>query len=413
MRLLLSRLLFALSLVVGADLVLFLCLDSGLLGDAALQEVGPRATATDVAYARLRLGHFRRLDAESLLVKFHTTNPELEAQLRVQNQELQLNVGSLQTIALPTEALTLQSFASAWNQLQGEDWEFEVFCPPDMAQRPASGLMTALQGLPLRILPQQRTSIPWAEAIPSWQRFGRGLLALCQFDFGTDRQGRPIATQLLSRGKRSLMLSLPAFFLSTFFAIALALWAAARRHRSRALQTLAVCVMSCSSLAWILLLREVFSIHLHWFPLRTWSAPYLPLLALPILIWVWLSTWPDFLLYLSMVKDRQRKTWMLAARARGLSPMKIWWRHMLPNLAAPISSLLCVTLPFLILGSLLLEFCFDIPGLGNALVNAVQQHDANLLRALTFFFALAYIVAQWLGDLLSAFFDPRLRSWQE
>ena len=81
----------------------------------------------------------------------------------------------------------------------------------------------------------------------------------------------------------------------------------------------------------------------------------------------------------------------------------------MPNLAAPVASLLAITLPFLVLGSLLLERVFDIPGLGGSLIEAMEQHDTNILRALTFLFAIGFLFAQWLGEVVATTCDPRLR----
>ncbi|MGB0952923.1 MAG: ABC transporter permease subunit [Planctomycetota bacterium] len=408
---LLRRLLFALSLVAGADLVLFLTLDSGLLGDPSLIEVGQRASPKDVGFTRLRQGRFSRFDADAIQVRLNSTTGAMDLWLEVQ-EDGPLSVRDFdQTLAtFDAEEITdLGALAASLSTLSGSTWTLEAFCPEDRRALPLSGTLEALRGLPLRLKDGVSESIPWAETVPPFTRFLDGFVSLLRFDFGLDRQGRPVTDKLQHRGGRSLLLSVPAFVLSTLCAIALALWAAARRRADRILQTLAVLVMSVSSLAWILFLRQWLALEGGWFPVRPWSAPVLPLLTLPILIWVWLSTWPDFLLYRSLARERAAQDWMLAARARGLSTWRIWLRHLLPNLAAPLATLLSITLPFLILGSLLLEYVFDIPGLGNTLVEAVQMHDTNLLRALTFLFALAFLSAQWLGEVLAMACDPRLR----
>ena len=404
----LRRFLFTLSLVVGADLILFLTLDSGLLGDPAIIEVGPRASATDVGLARLRLGHYEEFDAQALRLQLSTTAGMMDLRFEAHDNIIQILDGAVVVSSLPANG-SLSDFAAQLSQLSGDFWSLQAFAPEGAAQLPATGLATALDRLPFLLQDGAPAALPWAKAAPKWSRFLTGLSSLLRFDFGDDRQGRPVADKIRDRGKRSLMLSVPAFALSTLLALGLAMLAAARRRVDRNLQTLAVIVISVSSLAWILFLRQAFAVDLDWFPMRSWSEPYWPLLALPILIWVWISTWPDFLLYRAIVLERTDQEWMTAARARGLSKRRIWLRHLLPNLAAPLASLLCITLPFLILGSLLLEYMFDIPGLGNSLVKAVKEHDTNLLRALTFLFAVTYLLAQWLGEAIATWCDPRLQ----
>ena len=303
----------------------------------------------------------------------------------------------------------LGELAAALSTLHGPDWSLTAFAPEEQRSLAARGIADALRGLPLLLQDGSPDTLPWARTVPIWRRFLTGFSDLMRFDFGLDRKGRPVSEKLQDRGRRSLMLSLPAFTLSTICALVLSMLVVGRPRADRRLQTLAVLVMSVSSLAWILFLRQALTVELGWFPLRPWGEPLWPLLALPILIWVWLSTWPDFLLYRTLVQERAEQAWMLAARARGLPTRRIWWRHMLPNLAAPLAALLCVTLPFLVLGSLLLEYMFDIPGLGNTLVEAVQNHDTNLLRALTFLFAIGYLAAQWMGETIAMLCDPRLR----
>jgi len=407
----LRRLLLALSLVAGADLVLFLTLDSGLLGDPSLIELGQRASPKDVGFARLRQGRFARFDADAIQVRLSSTAGPMDLWLAASHEDaLEVRDFDGPIATFPGAAHpNLGSLADALSGLSGPTWSLEAFCTEERRALPLAGTLESLRGLPLRLKDGTTDAIPWAEVVPSGTRFLNGFLALLRFDFGLDRQGRPVSDKLQHRGGRSLLLSLPAFLLATLCALALAMWASARRRADRFLQTMAVLVMSVSSLAWILFLRQWLALDGGWFPVRPWSAPILPLLLLPILIWVWLSTWPDFLLYRSLAKERISQDWMLAARARGLPSRRIWLRHFLPNLAAPLATLWSVTIPFLILGSLLLEHVFDIPGLGNALVEAVQLHDTNLLRALTFLFALAFLGAQWLGDVVATACDPRLR----
>lgn len=407
----LRRLLFTLTLVAGADLVLFLSLDSGLLGDPALLEVGPRGSATDVGYARWRLGHYRSFKAEALRMRLVSEAGPLELQLLVEDEALSLRQGEQALVTLPTDG-DLEGLATALREAGsgGGTWRVDAFVAEELRSLPAAGVVHALTGLPLTLQEGANIAAPWAEVAPQWSRFLQGFGALLRFDFGLDRQGRPVLERLRDRGGRSLLLSLPAFLLTTLCAVALSLWAGARRRVDRRLQRLAVLVLSVTSIAWILFLRQAFAVEAGWFPLRPWSAPVWPLLLLPILIWTWLSTWPDFLLYRTLVEERKAQTWMLSARARGLSGARIWWRHMLPTLVAPIASLLCVTLPFLVLGSLLLETIFDIPGLGNTLMDAVVEHDTNLLRALTFLIAIGFLGAQWLGDGLARQADPRIRN---
>jgi len=406
----LRRLLFTLSLVAGADLILFLVLDSGIIGDADRLAAGLHADANSVAYARLRSGRYDDYLPDAIGLRLIDGSPTLQLAADGGFLEIQRIDGLALARLELSEQMTLGETAGRLQDLVGQNWKLEAFCAKEVQERPAVGLLLALADTPLRLYSGKVATLAWAHEASLPTRFRHGFLRLLRLDFGQDADGRDIATRLRERGARSLSLSLPAFLLATLAALGLAQWAVVvGGRRDRQLQAIAAMVMSVTSLAWILFLRRLLTLDLAWFPLRPWSAPLLPLLLLPILLWVWLAAWPDFLLYRTLLRERLGQGWYLAARARGLGGWRLWWHHVLPNLAAPLAALLAVTLPYLVLGSLLLERIFDIPGLGDALIRAIEQGDQAFLRAATFLFALGFLAASWLGDALAAWADPRLR----
>jgi peptide/nickel transport system permease protein len=85
------------------------------------------------------------------------------------------------------------------------------------------------------------------------------------------------------------------------------------------------------------------------------------------------------------------------------------FRHVLKNCMLPILTSLVVSIPFLILGSLLLERFFGIPGLGSLMVNSVSDRDVPLIAGLTFLTSVIYVVSLLITDILYAVFDPRVR----
>ncbi len=401
---------FTLSLVVGADLILFLVLDSGVIGDPDRLSAGLHANQQSVSYARLRSGRYQSYYPEVLRLRLSRSSPTLQLAAVEDGFEIQ-RVDEETVATIPFDvAETLQEFTSTLTLISGEYFQVESFCPEEHRARSVQGLHQVLQDYPQRLNPGRTATLGWAQEATLWQRFPTGFLNLLRLDFGADVDGRDIGQRLRERGSRSLALSIPAFLLAMLAALGLAQLAVVVRGRAdRSLQITAALVMAVTSLAWILFLRRLFLIDLAWFPLRPWSAPVWPLLALPILLWVWLAAWPDFLLYRTILRERLDQGWFLAARSRGVRPWRLWWRHTLPNLAAPLASLLAVTLPYLVMGSLLLERIFDIPGLGDSLLRAIETGDTAFLRAATFLFALAFLGTSWLGDALAAWADPRLR----
>ena len=84
-------------------------------------------------------------------------------------------------------------------------------------------------------------------------------------------------------------------------------------------------------------------------------------------------------------------------------------RHVFRNALIPILTGVVLSIPFLFLGSLLLESFFGIPGLGAVTVNAINANDFATLRAMVFIGALLLIVAQILVDISYTWADPRVR----
>jgi peptide/nickel transport system permease protein len=83
--------------------------------------------------------------------------------------------------------------------------------------------------------------------------------------------------------------------------------------------------------------------------------------------------------------------------------------HVLRNALIPILTRVVVAIPFLFMGSLLLESFFGIPGLGSITVDAINGNDFSTLRTMVFIGALLFIVGQIATDVSYALVDPRVR----
>jgi len=97
------------------------------------------------------------------------------------------------------------------------------------------------------------------------------------------------------------------------------------------------------------------------------------------------------------------------ARAKGLSEVVVLFRHVLRNALIPVLTGLLVALPLLFMGSLILESFFGIPGLGSYTIDAINQQDFAIVRAMVFLGSVLYIVGLVLTDISYTFVDPRVR----
>jgi peptide/nickel transport system permease protein len=111
----------------------------------------------------------------------------------------------------------------------------------------------------------------------------------------------------------------------------------------------------------------------------------------------------------STLLDIRGERYILAARARGISENRILWIHTLRPALLPVITLLGLSLPFLVSGSVVVETVFSWPGIGLSLLQAAHARDVPVIMAITLLGAVAVIVGNLVADLLYAAVDPRAR----
>ncbi|MCW3098207.1 MAG: peptide transporter permease [Chthonomonadaceae bacterium] len=114
-------------------------------------------------------------------------------------------------------------------------------------------------------------------------------------------------------------------------------------------------------------------------------------------------------LYRTFMLDEMNQDYVRTARAKGVSEQRILFRHVLKNAAIPILTSSAAAIPTLFLGSLVTETFFNIPGLGNYTVDAINSLDFSVVRAMVFLGALLTIIGFVITDIGYALVDPRVR----
>ncbi len=107
--------------------------------------------------------------------------------------------------------------------------------------------------------------------------------------------------------------------------------------------------------------------------------------------------------------DELSKDYVKLARAKGLSSGAIMVRHVMRNAYVPMAQYLPAAILTTIGGSIYIESLYSIPGMGGLLVDVIQRQDNTMVQALVLIFSSIGILGLFLGDLLMAFFDPRIR----
>jgi peptide/nickel transport system permease protein len=132
-------------------------------------------------------------------------------------------------------------------------------------------------------------------------------------------------------------------------------------------------------------------------------------IIVPSLIGVVAGIATQIRLYRTFLLEEINLDYVRTARAKGVSEQLILLKHVLKNALVPVITNTVAVLPTLILGSLLLENFFGIPGLGGYLVDSIAANDFSVVRAMVFLSSLLYIIGLILTDIAYAWVDPRVR----
>jgi peptide/nickel transport system permease protein len=258
----------------------------------------------------------------------------------------------------------------------------------------------------------------WNATAPGTQKLTRTIfyqhsLSLFTLQFGRSDGGRDIGYDLQQRMLPSLAIALPVLVLELALAISLGLMVALLRgsYFDRWITLACVAAMSISSLFFIIAGQYFVAKLLRLAPISGYADGFaaIKFLVLPVLVQVAAGLgasvrWKRTVFLEEISKDYVRTAW-----AKGLTENQVLWRHVLRNALLPLLTAIVVTLPGLFLGSLITESFFAVPGLGSYTIDAIQNQDFAIVRAMVFLGSLLYILGLVLTDISYAWADPRVR----
>ena len=97
------------------------------------------------------------------------------------------------------------------------------------------------------------------------------------------------------------------------------------------------------------------------------------------------------------------------ARAKGLNPIRVLFKHALRNAILPVISLAAVVLGFLLGGSVIMESIFALNGVGFLAFESIQRQDFPVVQSILVLLSFIYILLTFLSDVINAQLDPRIR----
>ncbi|KTC89099.1 ABC transporter permease [Legionella cincinnatiensis] len=238
-------------------------------------------------------------------------------------------------------------------------------------------------------------------------------MKLFTFDFGISDAGRDISEDITYRMWPSLSIALPVLFLNIISNIIIAMAMAFFRGTYLDLTGVIICIilMSISSLFYIIGGQYLFGKLLRLVPISGYDGGFdaLKFVILPITVAVLSGLGAGGRWYRTLFLEEINKDYVKTARAKGLSEQRVMFIHVLKNAMLPILTGVVVLIPSLFMGSLILESFFGVPGLGSYTIDAIQQQDFAIVRAMVFLGSILYIIGLVLTDFSYMLVDPRVK----
>ena len=235
------------------------------------------------------------------------------------------------------------------------------------------------------------------------------------FNFGYSWSSKQNIWEMIKQGAGpSLAITGPLFIISNLVAISLALLVAFYRGKfiDKFILILSIAGMSIPSLAVVLFGQWFFGYKLGWFEISGYEhgfPDFIPYVILPIILYVCISFGGDTRFYRTVILDEVYQDYVRTARSKGLSEIKVMFKHVLKNSMIPILTQIIIQIPTLILGLLFAESFFSIPGLGALTINAINNSDFPVIKAMTILSAIGFIVFNVITDVLYTVVDPRMK----
>lgn len=254
---------------------------------------------------------------------------------------------------------------------------------------------------------------------PVMVRYVEWLGDFVQGDWGRSfRTDEPVVEAILSRFPVSLELMLVAQVFALILAVPFGIIAAYRAGRTtdRAIATAGFMSLSIPSFMAAILLILIVSLNLGWLPTSEYEplsaglwanlrAFILPALAIAMAEWVILMR----VLRADMIGVLQQD-YISLARAKGLPVWHVILRHALKPASFSMITVLGLQIGNLVGGSIIIESIFALPGVGRLLINAIYARDFIVVQGVVVFIAFAYVMVNFIVDLLYAVLDPRIRT---
>ncbi len=242
------------------------------------------------------------------------------------------------------------------------------------------------------------------------------LLNLAQGNLGFSYReiGQPVNSILLPTTIVSLQLGLSAFFLSLFVGVPVGILSAMRKNTTTDTTLMSTMLVLYALPAFVIIpffqvaMYKLVQNNLPALPVAGWEGGIQYKIA-PILILSFTNMGYFARLMRTVMLETLGQDYVRTARSKGLSEQRVIYVHALRNALLPLLSVIGPSLAFLVTGAFVVEFIFNIPGVGSTGINAVNYRDWPVLQGTVVILALAVVVLNLVTDILYGVVDPRIR----
>jgi dipeptide transport system permease protein len=246
---------------------------------------------------------------------------------------------------------------------------------------------------------------------PLYVQYFLYLKSVATFDFGPSiKKSSQTVNEMLGRGfPVSFELGMVTLIVAIFSGILLGIIAALRHNGfiDYIAMTVAVLGISVPNFVMATLLIQQLAVTWEILPVATWTSPMhmiLPTLALatgPMAIIARLTR--------ASMLEVLTQDYIRTAKAKGLSPVKIVFKHALKNALLPVVTILGSLAASILTGTFVIEKIFAIPGMGKYFVESINQRDYPVIMGTTIFYSTVLIIMLFLVDLAYGILDPRIK----
>jgi peptide/nickel transport system permease protein len=237
--------------------------------------------------------------------------------------------------------------------------------------------------------------------------------SVLKFDFGTSwKSKQKISTMLFQGALNSLTISLPTFIISNLVSISISLWVTTFKKIVDELVLFSCIVLtSISILAYVLFGQWILAFKLGIFEICGYERGFpnfIPYVLLPVLIGLILSLGHEIRYYRACILDEKKQDYIKTAISKGLPNKLILYKHILKNIRLNIISNCMNQFPTLIMGHLIIENFFGIPGFSNIVIQAIYNSDFPVIKSSCIVISVSCIIFNLFCDIISKILDPRV-----